>query len=468
MARRKLVDRLPASLLVMRHRNFRLVAIGNFVSALGNWSSMVGIGWAARGLTDSAQAITLAFAAQFIPNLLFASVGGMWADRMDRRRLTIIGNLAMAVPSLAIGLLITTDHLTLTWLVILAFLGGAASAVTMPASQALVPHLVPEDEVQMAVSLTSALQNGSRLVGAAMAGVIISVFGTAMAFYWNAISFLAVVWAWLLVKMVVVPVVHAVESMASRLAGGIRYARKDQTVRYLLFLNVAMAILILQSSLLPILVKDVLHAQVSAYAYLQMGTGIGAVTGALLAGQWTTDRRRRQAIAVGMLVNATAVTGIAFSRWVPVSVGLQVLFGLGFFTVSTVTQSMIMMSSEDAYLGRVMGLYTMALAGMLPFNALLAGFLADHFGTVKAIAGAGVLLFAYAFWFISFRLPKVGVDHLHEVALTAPPAPELPAEVSAELSAEAATETVAASEVPLATNALLAASADAQLYGRET
>jgi MFS family permease len=394
----------------MRHRDFRRVAIGNFVSSLGTWSSMVGIGWAARSLTDSPQAITLAFAAQFLPNLLFAPFGGMLADRFDRRRLTIVGNVAMAVPSAVIGLLITTDRLTLAWLTALAFAGGVASSFTMPASQALIPHLVPDDEVQLAIALTSAMQNASRLVGSAMAGVIISVFGTAAAFYWNAVSFLAVVWAWLLVQLVVVPMARAAEGFFSRLAGGLRYARQVRTVRYLLFLNIAMAILILHSPLIPILVKDVLHADVSVYALLQMGTGVGAVTGAVLAGQWTTDERRRRAIAIGMLINATAVTGIAFSRWVPVSVALQVAFGVGFFTVSTITQSMIMMATDDAYLGRVMALYTMALAGMLPFTALFAGFLASHFGTVTTIGGAGLALFGYAFWSMAFRLDKVGID----------------------------------------------------------
>jgi MFS family permease len=408
-------SRLPASLRVLRHRDFRRVAIGNFVSSLGTWSSMVGIGWAARSLTDSPQAITLAFAAQFLPNLLFAPFGGLLADRFDRRRLTIVGNLAMAVPSGVIGLLITTDRLTLQWLTAMAFAGGVASSFTMPASQALVPHLVPEDEVQLAVALTSALQNGSRLVGSAMAGVIISVLGTAAAFYWNAVSFLAVVWAWLLVRMVVVPLARAAESFFARLAGGLRYARRVPTVRYLLLLNIVMAILIMQAPLLPILVKDVLHANVSTYAFLQMGTGVGAVTGALLAGQWTTDDRRRRAISIGMLINAAAVTGIAFSRWVPVSVALQVVFGVGFFTTSTITQSMIMMATEDAYLGRVMALYSMALAGMLPINALLAGYLADHFGTVTTIGGAGVLLFVYAFWCSASRLQRVGVDGLRDV-----------------------------------------------------
>jgi MFS family permease len=399
----------------MRHRDFRRVAIGNFVSSLGTWSSMVGIGWAARSLTDSPQAITLAFAAQFLPNLLFAPFGGMLADRFDRRRLTIVGNVAMAVPSAVIGLLITTDRLTLAWLTALAFAGGVASSFTMPASQALIPHLVPDDEVQLAIALTSAMQNASRLVGSAMAGVIISVFGTAAAFYWNAVSFLAVVWAWLLVQLVVVPMARAAEGFFSRLAGGLRYARQVRTVRYLLFLNIAMAILILHSPLIPILVKDVLHADVSVYALLQMGTGVGAVTGAVLAGQWTTDERRRRAIAIGMLINATAVTGIAFSRWVPVSVALQVAFGVGFFTVSTITQSMIMMATDDAYLGRVMALYTMALAGMLPFTALFAGFLASHFGTVTTIGGAGLALFGYAFWSMAFRLDKVGIDAPREL-----------------------------------------------------
>lgn len=410
----------------MRHRNFRRVAVGNFVSSLGTWSSMVGVGWAARSLTDSPQAITLAFAAQFLPNLLLAPFGGVLADRFDRRRLTIAGNVVMAVPSAVTGLLLTTDRLTLTWLVAMAFAGGVAGSFTMPASQALVPHLVPGNEVELAVSLTSALQNASRLVGAAMAGVIISTLGTAAAFYWNAVSFLAVVWAWMLVRLVAAPTVRVVESFFSRLSGGLRYARRVPTVRNLLLLNIVMALLIMQSPLLPVLVRDVLKADVSTYAMLQMGTGVGAVAGALMAGQWVTDDRRRRAISVGMLVNAAAVVGIAFSRWVPVSVALQVLFGVGFFTVSTITQSMITVATEDGYLGRVMALHTMALAGMLPFNAVLAGFLASHFGTVTTIGGAGLLLVAYAFWFTAFRLDGVGVDKLLEAEVTGSAPGEVP------------------------------------------
>ncbi|MGE3622146.1 MAG: hypothetical protein AB7L84_16955, partial [Acidimicrobiia bacterium] len=100
-------------------------------------------------------------------------------------------------------------------------------------------------------------------------------------------------------------------------------------------------------------------------------------------------------------------------------VALQAVFGIGFFTVSTVTQSMIMMATEDAYLGRVMALYSMALAGMLPFTGILAGFLASHVGTVRTIGGAGIGLFAYAFWSMAFRLDKVGVDVPQEVTMVA-------------------------------------------------
>lgn len=430
--------RLPASLRVLRHRNFRRVAIGTFVSSLGTWSSMVGIGWAARNITDSPQAITLAFAAQFLPNLLFAPFGGLLADRVDRRRLMIVGSIVMAVPPAAIGLLLSADLLTLQLLMALAFSSGVAASFTMPAGQALVPRLVPEGEVQLAISLTSALMNSSRLVGSALAGVIISTFGTPMAFYWNAVSFMAVVLAWTLVRIAAPPATQDTESFFLRLAGGLRYARRVPTVRNLLLLNIVMALLIMQAPLLPVLVKDVLHADVSTYALLQMGTGVGAVTGALVAGQWTTDDRRRRVISIGMLINAAAVIGIAFSRWVPVSVALQAVFGVGFFTTSTITQSMIMVSTEDAYRGRVMALHTMALAGMLPFNAVLAGFLASHFGTVSTIGGAGVLLVVYALWFTAVRLPGIGVDE--------PPDTDTGTDTEAE--AEAGSKTVAGPAAP--------------------
>lgn len=408
-------SRLPASIKALRHRDFRRVTLGNFISSLGTWSSMVGIGWAARSLTDSPQAITLAFAVQFLPNLFFAPFGGMLADRFDRRRITIIGNFAMALPAAAIGLLLTTDRLTLTWLLTLAFVGGIATSFTNPASQALVPSLVPENEVQFAVSLASATLHSSRLVGAAMAGVIISLVGTSAVFYWNAVSFLAVVGAWMLVQVVTVPRVKATESLAGRLAGGLRYARLKPTVRILLVLNIVMAVLAMHTPLLPLLVKDVLHANVSTYASLQMGAGVGAMAGALLAGQWTTDERRRRAMAMGMAIDAAAMLGISFSRWVPATVVLQVVFGAGFYTTSTVAQSMIMMATENAYLGRVMALYQMALAGMLPVNALLAGLFASHLGIVTTIGAAGVALFSYATWFSAFHLRQVGVDAPHDV-----------------------------------------------------
>ncbi len=411
-------NRRSPTLDVLRHRAFRLVALGNFVSQLGTWSQMVGIGWAARSITASPQAVTIAFAAQFAPNLILGPFGGMLADRFDRRRVTIIGNLAMALPSALIGVFLTTGGLTMPLLVGLALGGGAAGALTMPASQALVPSLVPIEEVPHAIAITSALQNVSRLLGAALAGLLISTLGTATAFYWNALSFMAVVGAWLFVRTAsTAPGPATTEGVMQRLMDGFRYARRVPTVRYLVLVNVGTALLTLHSPLLPIVVKDVLHADVSTYAALQMATAVGAIGGAFIAGRWLTDDRRRQAIAVGMFVTAAAVTSIGFSRWIWASILLQCIYGFGFFVTNTVGQTMVMMATEDAYLGRVMAVYSTALAGMLPINAVIAGYLAARLGTIATIVGAGLTMLMLTAWFTAFRLPRLGVPAATTITL---------------------------------------------------
>lgn len=418
------VDGAQGNILrVLRHRNYALIATGNFVNQLGMWGRMIGIGWAAQKLTDSAFLVGLAHGAQFLPSLVLAPVSGLVADRFDRRNVAIIGNLGMAIPSAAITALLVADRLTITQLVLLALAGGCLQSFTMPAISALVPHTVPADDVQAAIAMNNVLSNVSRFLGAALVGVIISAFGTAAAFAFNAGSLILVAVPWLAVRVTVPPRERSDEPYTAQMAAGLRFARDNPAVGHLLILNTVVGLLIVQAPLMALVTRDLLHAGASSYGLLQSVTGIGAIVGALFAGRAATGALQRTALSISLIATAGTVLGVAASSWVAVSVVIQIVFGFGLFTLMTSSVTIITLSTPDRYLGRVMSLHGMTIGGMVPINAFVAGLLANAIGTRATFAVAGSLLSAYVVWFILRRMSLIGVPDVEELAVEVTIAP---------------------------------------------
>jgi MFS family permease len=373
--------------VALRHAGFAVVALGNFVSALGTWSQIIGIGWAAQRLSGSAFLVGVAFGAQFFPTLLAAPFGGVIADRYDRRTVTIIGNVGMALPAAAMGWLVHVDALTVPWLIGLALVGGTFGALTQPSMAALVPALVPTTEIGAAVSVNSILQNLSRFAGATLAGVLIAAYGTETAFLFNAVSFVAVVAAWLLVRPTVPRSVPRHEPFRHRLAGGLQYARRNPMVRNLLLLNVAVSIFIVQQPLLPVITEQLLESDSRTYGLLNSATGLGSMIGAFVAGRAAT-RTHRRAVTLSVALMAVTIALVGVSRSVPLSVAAEVVYGVGLFVVLTISMSRVVLATEDEYLGRVMALQSMASGGIVPINAIVAGFIASALGLSVTIVGA--------------------------------------------------------------------------------
>ena len=195
-------SRLPRSILVLRHRDFALVQLGNGVSQLGTWGQYVALGWAIRELSGWPFAVSLSLVAQFLPFLLLSPVGGALADRLPRRRIVVLGNVLAVPSSIALGVLVATGEQTIPLLLLLAALGGIATALTQPAMSAVVGEIVPEDELPEAVASMSIINNLTRILGPSLAALVISGWGLQWAFYLNAASFFAVVVAWAFVRTV--------------------------------------------------------------------------------------------------------------------------------------------------------------------------------------------------------------------------------------------------------------------------
>ena len=398
--------RLPNALRVLRHRALQLVVLGNLVSQLGTWAQYVGIGWAARELTNSTFVVAVAFASPFAASLFLSPVTGVIADRYDRRTVVIWASAAMAVPPFAVGLLLQHDALNVTLLIALVFLGGIGQAVVHPAALALIPELVPADELQQAIALNSGVLNASRIVGPAIGGFAISTWGLGWAFHLDALSFFAVVVAWALVHTKANVRNSSAEGFVATLRGGLAYARLSTTVGPLLVLTAMATFCVMHAPLMPVIVRDLLHGNASTYALLSAAPGVGSVFGAMVAGEMTTARSRQRSIGAGALTVALSLLALSVSRIAVVSGACLVLFGFGYFVMSTSIMTIVSLTSRADVRGRVMGLLSMTSAGMIPVNALAAGLLASVIGPSWTVGVAASTLLAFSTWFIvSGKIP---------------------------------------------------------------
>ncbi|HZQ84643.1 MAG TPA: MFS transporter [Acidimicrobiales bacterium] len=377
----------------MRYRDFRLLASGNAVSQLGFWAQYVAVGWVASTLTTSKFLIALSFSAQFWPSLVLAPVAGAFADRYDRRKLVMFGNLAMVAPPVVIGVLIQLHDISVLSLILLVMVGGAGQAFTQPATVALVPALVPDDEVHTAIALNAGLTSSTRVIGPSIAGLIIAAWGVAWGFHINGVSFLAVTVACMLIRVRRRPAASGTRSVVADLKTGVAYARSHPVVGRLIILVAIESFFFMHAALLPVIARQVLHGGVSTYGLLSSAPGVGFVGGAIVAASLRTSRQRRIALVAGSCVIGASFVTVGLSRSVPLTVVALGLFGLGFFAMNTTATTMLVAASEDQYRGRVMGLFTMFTAGALPINSVVAGALASALGAPATVGLCGLAIF---------------------------------------------------------------------------
>jgi MFS family permease len=404
------------ALQALRYRDFRLIAIGNMVSQLGFWGQYVGVSWTAKDVLEASDfMVTVAFAAQWLPALLLSPFAGVLADRYDRRKIVMLGNLAMVAPPLAIGLLIQTEQITLLNLVILVLLGGCGQAFTQPAASAYVPALVPGEDIHSAIALNAGMTNSTRVIGPALAGALVSAWGVAWGFHINAASFLAVTAACMLVRVRPTPPPRTGTSMLHELRLGFSYTRKNPAVKRLILLMGMESFWNLHAALLSIFAKDVLHGGASTYGLLAASPGFGFVFAAILTTTLTTNRQRRVGLVLAAFGMSFSVLLLGFSRLLPLSMLALGLFGATYMTMQTVITTMLTIASPDAFRGRVMGVYAMFSVGVYPINSLLAGALSGWIGAPATVVMCGFIVLTFNIIFFagkSLSIIKTGTqDH---------------------------------------------------------
>ena len=378
-----------------RHRNYRIFFTGQLVSLAGTWMQNVALAWLVIELSGSPLAIGALAFWRFVPFTIFGLVAGVVADRIESRKLVMATQAAAMAISVALAVVTLTETATLPLVYVLAALGGIALAFDAPGRQSLTFQMVGPRELPNAVALNSGLFNGSRVIGPAIAGLVIAAVGTGICFVLNAVSFLAVLSALAIVRAE--ELYPVAKDRSATIVGGLRraasFAWNDPQLR--LILSVVMVVSTVGFNfhvLVPLLAADTLHVGPEGFGLLSATFGLGALVGALATASLRQASWRMFSIG-------TASFGVLVLLLAPVQNAYLagfVLFGIGIsFTLFTANaNSLVQLTAPDHLRGRLIGLYLFAFLGLAPIGGLFAGWLADVGGTSLAFAVAGLTALA--------------------------------------------------------------------------
>lgn len=374
-----------------RHHNYRVFYAGNLASNTGTWIQRIAQDWLALELTHSATALGIVTSLQFGPAIFFSLQGGQLADRVDKRRLLSWSNIVSGLAALTVGLLVVTETATINWVYLLATVLGIASAINSPVWQNFVPDIVGPEDLPNAIALNSTNFNIGRLIGPAISGYLITLFGTGPSFFLNAASYLLVVWSMARMRP---EEFYSQERHAGTgsIREGLQYLRtRGDIIRIMVLVSFAGTFGLNYQMFTALMARDVFGRSADSFGLLGSFIAIGSVLGAL------SIARRRHAPTVRFVNTLVIVFAVvtAIAALAPSFATYSALLPLCGFT------SLSMLSSANAYVqgnvlpafrGRVMGVYMLVFIGGTPIGSMFVGTVAENFSPRTAIFICGLIV----------------------------------------------------------------------------
>lgn len=385
-------ERLTKLFKAFTYRDFSLLWAGAFTSSVGTWMQTVAQSWLLLTISGKPQYLAWADALQQAPFLAFSLVGGVLADRMDRRRILLLSQVVQLSSAFLLAGLVYTHRVEVWMILVLSFVVGIAMSFGGPAYQALVPTLVDREDLPNAVALNSIQFNLARVIGPVLAGVTFASLGAAACFGLNGLSFFAVIVALLFLRRGA-PTGVASGSVLDNLKAGLAAAQSDRALRSLItlsFIGSLCAFPLL--TFLPVFAKNVFKGDVKVLATFLAVFGLGAVVGALgAAGFGHVKRRGALAVSMQMTLGALMI-GFALSRTKWVSFVLLFFAGTALMIVFAMFMTLVQTNVDDAMRGRVVSVYSLAFRGAMPLGSVIAGLLVGLMPAPWVLAGNGALL----------------------------------------------------------------------------
>jgi len=387
---------LPAALRALRSRNFRVFFAGQFVSLVGMWMQTLATSWLVYRLTGSALLLGITAGVQQLPILFLAPLAGVWAERVNRRRVLIITQSLSSLQALALAVLTFSGAISIPLIIVMGLLMGVINAVETPTRQAFLLELIEERrDLPNAIALQATMWQAARFIGPSLAGLVLAGFGEAWCFLLNALSYLAIVAAYVLIKVAPRNVPGAIGNWRRQLAEGFRFGFGFLgTRRLLLLLGTVSFFTASWSSLMPIFAAEIFAGDSRTLGFLIGAVGMGALGGGAWLALRSSVRGLGGVAAATTVLAGAAMTAFSQSTALALSLGLLVVFGFGLVVTAAASNTLLQTLADEDKRARVISLYVMFFLGMMPIGNFVTGAIAERAGAPLTFLLCGLVVCA--------------------------------------------------------------------------
>jgi MFS family permease len=389
-------------------RNYRLFFEGQLVSLIGTWMTRVATSWLVYRLTDSAFLLGFTSFAGQIPIFFLTPFAGVWVDRWDRHRTLVVTQILSMVQSFALAALALSGTITVWEIIALSLFQGSINAFDMPARQAFVTQMIDRrEDLGNAIALNSSMVNGARLVGPAVAGMLIAAVGEGYCFLIDGFSYIAVIISLLAMRLAPAAPHPAHRQLFAEIREGWHYVTESVAIRSVLLLLALVSLVGMPYTvLMPIFASNVLHGGPHTLGFIMAAAGLGALCGAITLAMRSSVLGLGKVIILSCCLFGVGLIGLGLSRLLPLTLFAVAVAGFGMMRHMASSNTILQTIVEEDKRGRVMAYYSMALQGIAPFGSLAAGAIAAKVGAPWTIMSGGALCLLGAAWFAT-RLPRL-------------------------------------------------------------
>ena len=390
----------------LRYRNFRLYWIGQLTSVLAQNMQHVALYWLVLVITDSPLMIAMTGLSHAIPTIAFTFIGGVVADRTDRKKLLAVAQLVQAVLFFVIAALAGTGFIEVWHILVFGFLTGIARAFDQPSRQAMLPHLIERKDLAYAVAISGTVWQLSRLTGPAITGVLIATSGAAAAFFVGGCGYLIFLVLLFFIKLDAPLTRPGEKGMLTEIMEGLSFIRHNEIFYSLIALTFFNSVFgSSYTILMPVIARDVLKVGSTGYGFLQSTGGAGALCGTLIVAYFARSKKKGMQAIIGATTFGLLIIAFSTSTLYPVSLAIMLVMGMAGQFYQTSINTTLQMELPDEFRGRVMGIYGLTWS-LMPLGGTISGTIAEFMGAQFAIGFGGFLVATMALSVAAF-LPRV-------------------------------------------------------------
>jgi len=387
----------------LRSRNFRLFFYGQSISLMGTWMQKTAVCWLVYRVTESAFLLGLVGFASLIPSLFLSPYTGIVIDRYNRFKLMMITQIAAMVQAGALALVVFLGYYNITLIVLLSLLQGVINAFDVNCRQTLMLDMVDEpQDLPNAIALNSTMANMARIIGPALAGIVLSAFGEDFCFISNFLSFVPVLICLMLMNVKIPEPARTQRKIMDDLKQGFTYIRSEKEMRTMILLIAVSSVFVIPfNTLMPIYARDIFNGNAQTFSIIESAIGVGALVSAVYMANLRNTSNLLNIVLISSILLGGSVLVMAFSKYFSGLLLFLVVSGLGMMAQTSAINTYIQTHADPTMRGRAIGYFLMAYQGMIPVGSLLVGFFAEAMGTREAVAlcGSVGLLSAFAFWY---------------------------------------------------------------------